>query len=134
MILRFPLFVGYTTLDLWFAAIDPSSPVFASLITEHGETHMNQRTDRMIAIISQPEVDLVHYCQLTVGELHFVNGEPFDTDHRTRLARAQQVWQNVKTWLISKNLSYREGTIAWPKNCVSWMPMFLIFNSQQQSI
>jgi hypothetical protein len=111
------LFVGYKTIDQWLLVIDRSKPVFASLATEPGEAaQYNLRTDQLVIVIAQPEDDLVHYFRTVVAQLRYLDGEPFDVDHKRRIVSANEAWQKVQDWLQDQKLIYRQGVIASPKD------------------
>lgn len=110
------LFIGYATIDQWLLVIDRSKPVFASLVTEPGEAaQYNLRTDQLVIMVTQPEEDLVHYFRTVVSELRYLDGTPFDVDHKRRITSASEAWQKVQDWLTDHKLSFRQGVIASPK-------------------
>ncbi|RJX17520.1 MAG: hypothetical protein C4575_12820 [Desulforudis sp.] len=129
------LFVGYGTLEEWLVSANKRKPVFAILITEPGKTtQMGVRTDQLIAMVAQPEDDLVHYCRLAVQELTYISGDPFNPDHQQRQAQAEQAWGIIEDWLVEKGFKVRHGVIAAPLN-TRWMDgwaHFLSFDKEKQ--
>lgn len=111
------LFIGYNTVDRWLSAIDVSRPVYASMITEPGEVAQHGlRTDLVVMMLAQPEGDIVHYYRAPVVQLRYVDDQPFDIDHRSKLKAVKDVWEKTRGWLQDHGLDYREAVIAAPKD------------------
>jgi hypothetical protein len=131
----FPLFIGYTTLEAWMEAIDPSRPVFACKITEPGENSTYVQETRIVIMIAQPdESDLVHYCRLPVGHVKIFFGESFGKEHQQQVELAEQAWKLVYKWLKGKGLPMRQGVVATPANLrmVDGQAGCLHFDNQEQ--
>lgn len=111
------LFIGYNTVDRWLSAIDVRRPVYASMVTEPGEVaQYGIRTDQVAVMLAQPDADVVHYFRALVMELRYVEDQPFDVDHKRKLAAIKDAWTKVQDWLLDHGLDYREAVIAAPKD------------------
>lgn len=100
--------------------VDKQHPVYAVLCTEVGELNYNLRTDSMLIDVAQPEDGqaLVHYARLPAGSLRKQGGEPFDQDHQERVARAEELWGKVESWLEGQGLVVWHGRVAMPAGIV----------------
>lgn len=112
-----PILIGYTTIEEWLSVADVDKPVYASVATEVGEVaRYGLRTDLAVVMVAQPDGDIVHYFRGVVTHLRFVNNEPFDTDHKHRVATIENAWKKVEEWLTNNGLTYRKGVIAVEKD------------------
>ena len=112
-------FIGFATLEEWAAAVDPSRPVLAMPLIEHGRENGGLRVDELLVVCQQVDTDgSVLYCRLRAASLTRCYGEPFDPDWREREAAWRSLGDAVESFLQEKGFTLRRATVAWPKDHV----------------
>ncbi len=108
-------FIGYSKLEDLAEIVSILEPVFANLVSESDQGE-HLRHERAIVQVAQPQGDSVHYVRIQVAAMDWMGDQPFNSDHKQRVERAQQAWEVVRTWLKAHGFIVREATVAYPHN------------------
>jgi hypothetical protein len=112
-----PYFVGHTSLDGWYQAIDVELQIYAAMLIESRPGQFS-RTERHVVTLSQPVDDEVHYCRIIVGVTEWIGDTCVNEMPRreVREAHARQAWDLVKAWIKQKHLQWHEASVAVPND------------------
>lgn len=112
------LFIGFSTLEGWAEAIDPTRPVLAMPLVDPGPNSGGIQTDELSVVCQQVAADgsgAVLYCRLRAASLARCFGEPFDPDWQERDAAWKSLWSAVEALLRERGLVLQRATVAHPR-------------------
>jgi len=109
-------YIGYGSLEEFAGSVNKGEPVYGCLVKESVSGERGMRSDFVVALVSQPQGDRVHYFRCTLAVLQYVHNAPFNFDFEERRAHAEQAWDLMVEWLLEQGFSVRDGVVAMPRD------------------